>query len=143
VTFTFKTGERESFDGRLREMDEYVAAGDYEGAAHVLDLLVVHARRVAGKLLWAAKIPPPDRAHVGDLIGGNTNGIAANVVEVVNCEGDLWRRAVGDERYAIEDDGTVDRSVEYDWVTAGGWSSTEGLLAYTPLRVTKISVEDQ
>jgi hypothetical protein len=47
---TFAVGERESFDFRLREVDESLAAGDRENAAHALRLLVTHAERVIRRL---------------------------------------------------------------------------------------------
>lgn len=46
----FAVGERESFDFRLREVDESLAAGDQENTAHALRLLVTHAERVIRRL---------------------------------------------------------------------------------------------
>ncbi len=46
----FAPGERETFDFRLREVDESLAAGDQENAAHALRLLVTHAERVIRRL---------------------------------------------------------------------------------------------
>lgn len=100
------------------------------------------------------KTPAPARAHVEDLIGPHAAGISANVHKVVDSEGDVYRRAVGDERYATEDltDGELDLRQEYEWVRIGyqvgntfregeptGHSTTEGLLDYTPLRVLEVS----
>jgi hypothetical protein len=84
---------------------------------------------------------PTVRSQVNDLIGPNATDIPADVLEFEDSEGDVWRRPIGEERYIREDDGTVNRDQEYDWVSPGGWSTTEGRLAYTPLRVTKVAGE--
>lgn len=80
-------------------------------------------------------------SRVGDLIGPNDTTIPDDVLEVVNSEGDTWRRAVGQERYAIEDDVMDFPTQEYEWVTTagGGWATTAGMLVYAPLRVTKVA----
>lgn len=66
-----------------------------------------------GELLDA--ITASQRSKVGDYIGG-TDGIPWDVLELVDDDGDRWRRIFGEDRYDREDDGTVDRS--YD--LAGG-----------------------
>lgn len=91
-----------------------------------------------GELLGA--IEEHEFVREGDLIGPNATDIAWNVLEVRNCEGDTWRRAFGEQRFAVEDDGFIDREQEYDWIIEGGWSTTDGLLVYAPLTVTKVAV---
>jgi hypothetical protein len=81
------------------------------------------------------------RPQVGDLISGNATDIFWDVLEVEDSQGDVWRRAFGRDRYAVEDvTGEIDYSEEYDWVTVGGWSTTDGLLLYAPLTVIKVAV---
>lgn len=81
-----------------------------------------------------------ERSQVGDVIGPNVKTMPWDVLEFVNSENGTWRRAFGDERYCTEDDGTVDRDQLYDWVTEGGWATSEGALSQAPLRVTKVAV---
>jgi hypothetical protein len=45
--------ERESFDYRLREVDEAIADGDFGLAAHALNMLIRHANRVLQRLRTA------------------------------------------------------------------------------------------
>jgi hypothetical protein len=83
------------------------------------------------------RIARSQRSQVGDLIGPNAADIPWDVLEVENCDGDVWRRAFGEDRYFVDDAGDHDGYV-YDWMTEGGRSSTEGLLVYVPLTVTRV-----
>jgi hypothetical protein len=85
--------------------------------------------------------------QVGDIIPGH-RWIHVDVAEFRNCEGDLWRRAVGEECYTADDVAELgDRAQRYDWVhtftSAGqevisGHCTDEGALDYAPLTVTKV-----
>lgn len=75
-------------------------------------------------------------SKVGDLVGPNADDIPWDALEVEDSEGDTWRRAFGDDRLAHADD--PDDEHLYDWVSEGAWAATEGLLAYAPLRVTRV-----
>lgn len=80
------------------------------------------------------------QSKAGDVIGPNTTDVPWDVLQVTDCQDDIWFRAFGDNRYRVDDaTGERDRSQEYDWSTAGGWSTTEGLLDYAPLTVTMIA----
>lgn len=81
-------------------------------------------------------------AQVGDLIPEHVADIPTNVLEVVDRQGDVWRRLAGDDRY-IPDDDDPSRPA-YDWGTPSrqdqgyyGHSTTSGLLHYAPLTVAK------
>lgn len=91
---------------------------------------------VAGRLLDA--IEEYEFPKVGDYLRGGSGGIHWMVLEVLDDEGTLWRRAFGDDRFAREDDGTVDYSQEYDWMTEGGRCTTSGVLFYAPLQVRRV-----
>lgn len=86
-------------------------------------------RRIAEREGWK-----PPRTQVRDTISVNAVGIPDDVLEFVDSEGDTWRRP------GSRDEATYDGQL-YDWVTTGGggWSTTEGRLGYTPLRVTKVA----
>lgn len=88
--------------------------------------------------LRTERTPTARPAVVGDVLGVN-DPIPDNVLEVETTE-DHWRRAVGDDRYPSED-GQLDTSQEYDWATVGGggWTTTDGLYDYTPIRVVKVA----
>lgn len=86
------------------------------------------------------------RFQVGSQIDGCWSDIPDYVVSVRDVESTVWRRAVGDERYATEDaTGQVDRTQEYDWISwdrgqyTGGHSTTDGLLNYAPLTVLEVA----
>lgn len=72
------------------------------------------------------------RVRVGALISGDAKDIPLCVLEFVDSEGDVWHRP------ATEEEAWHDGQ-RYDWVTPGGWSTTEGRLGYAPLRVTKVT----
>lgn len=82
--------------------------------------------------------------QVGDQIPEWAIGYLGDCEEVRDCEFTVWKRAFGDERYAREDDGTLNRAQEYDWIAflagewGGGWSTDEGVLSYAPLTVLKV-----
>lgn len=114
------------------ERDEFVMSS-HATAGQVAEVIAsARAQQIRAE---RAQTAPP--AAVGDVLGVN-DPIPSNVTEVRTADGH-WRRAVGDERYAVEDNGHVDRSIEYDWVTAGGWSSTDGLYDYLPIVVAGIA----
>ncbi|MBF9135156.1 hypothetical protein I0C86_40470 [Plantactinospora sp. S1510] len=108
-----------------------------------------HARMLAGLIDGATQdrigelldaISSREIPKVGDWIAPGSEDIRWDVLEVVDDAGDTWHRVFGDDRYADdEDDGGLDRSQEYDWRNSGGWSTTEGVLDYAPLRVTKVA----
>lgn len=81
----------------------------------------------------------------GDVIPVWAAAYLAQCVEVRDCEFTVWKRAEGDERYARNDDGTLDRSQAYEWIAwsngeyAGGHTTTEGLLRYEPITVLKVA----
>jgi len=91
-------------------------------------------RKLAGE--WPVK--------VGDQIPRWAIGYLVMFEEVRDSEFTVWKRAVGDERYARNDDGTLDRSQEYDWIAwlagewCGGWCTNQGLLDNAPLTVVKV-----
>ena len=107
-----------------------------------------HAEMAAGHIDGATQdrigelidaIAVKSSSKVGDIIGPNAADIPWDVIEFTNNEGDRWRRAFGEDHYAIEDlTGRRDYSQEYDWVTVGGWSTTSGALAYAPLIVVRV-----
>jgi hypothetical protein len=82
--------------------------------------------------------------QVGDLIPQHAAKKLVACLEVRDSEFTVWKRAVGDERYRPNYDGSLDRSQEYDWIAwsageyAGGHSTDEGLLNYAPLTVLKL-----
>lgn len=86
-----------------------------------------------------------DHVQVGDIIPGH-RWIPGDVDEFRNDEFDVWRRAVGEERFNPDDLAELGHhSQEYDWVTVSrdgtdicGWSTDEGALDYAPLTVTKV-----
>lgn len=85
--------------------------------------------------------------QVGDIIPAHRGHIPVDVLEFRDCEGDLWRRAVGDERFTEEDLRLpVELRQVYDWVhpsrcdgEIAGHSTDEGRLYYAPLIVTKVA----
>lgn len=89
-----------------------------------------------GRLLDA--VEEHEFLQVGDYIGHNAKDIAWNVVEVICDEGTAWRRAFGEDRFVREDDGALNDLQEYDWITEGGHCTTDGLLFYKPLLVTRV-----
>lgn len=79
--------------------------------------------------------------RAGDRIIAPATEIPWNVLEFVDCEGDQWRRAFGDERLDTEDGEINDLGQEWDWISRYGRSTTEGVLfSYTPLTVTRVAV---
>lgn len=83
---------------------------------------------------------------VGDHIDSYLSGIPDYVLSVASSDSTVWRRATGDERYAVEDiTGQIDRSQEYEWISwdhghyTGGHSTTGGLLDYVPLTVLEVA----
>lgn len=114
------------------EREEFVMSS--HATAGQLAEVIASARAQQIRAERAQTAPP---AAVGDVLGAN-DPIPSNVTEVRTADGH-WRRAVGDERYAVEDNGHVDRSIEYDWVTVGGWASTDGLYDYLPIVVDGIA----
>jgi len=82
--------------------------------------------------------------QVGDLIPEHRT-IPSDVLEVRTCEGEVWRRAVGEERYSPSDnDLPPDVRQPYDWVhhaygDISGHCTDRGLLDYAPLTVTKVA----
>lgn len=71
---------------------------------------------------------------VGDLIGPNADSIPWDVLEVFAVgDNTTWRRAFREDRIMPEDEQF------YDWRCEGGGSTSEGLLEYAPLRVTKVA----
>ncbi len=107
----------------------------------------VHAEMLAGRIEGATTdrlgelidaLSDKETSQVGDLIGPNATDIRWDVLEVEDNQGGVWRRAFGEDRYCRED-GDPDGH-EYDWVTVGGgWSSTDGLIVYAPLRITRVA----
>ena len=105
-----------------------------------------HAEMLAGRIDGATQdrigqlvdaIEQYETVTVGDYLRGGVSDIAWNVLEVVDDEGTTWRRAFGAERFTPEREGLFDGE-EYDWITEGGLCTTDGLLLYAPLRVTKV-----
>jgi hypothetical protein len=94
------------------------------------------AMDVAGRLL--DEIEAHEFVTVGDYLGGGPRQIPWNVLEVLDDEGTLWRRAFGAERFLTEDDDTVSLD-EYDWITEGGACTDEGLKFYAPLQVMRVA----
>lgn len=92
---------------------------------------------VAGRLLDA--IEEYEFPKVGDYLSGGHGGIHWMVLEVLDDEGTRWRRAFGDDRFLRNDDGTLDCSQEYEWITEGGWGTTDGVLFYAPLQVMRVA----
>jgi hypothetical protein len=90
------------------------------------------------------KLADEPAVQVGDQIPEWAIGYLGECEQVRDCEFTVWKRAVGGERYQREDDGTIDRSQEYDWIAflagewGGGWSTDEGVLNYAPLTVLKV-----
>jgi hypothetical protein len=82
--------------------------------------------------------------QVGDQIPRWGVGMLATVGECRDSENTVWKRAVGEERYAREDNGDVDRSQQYEWIAwsagewGGGWRTDEGMLDYAPIQVLKL-----
>jgi hypothetical protein len=76
-------------------------------------------------------------AKVGDVFGGPSfTTIPANVLEFVDSENTRWRRP--EDEAEATGDGQV-----YDWITEGGWSTTEGCLSYyAPIEITKVRTTD-
>ncbi len=101
------------------------------------------------------RTPVPARPNPGYLIGFEATGIPDAVQMVATSDYDVWRRAIGGERYSRDDvTGELDRSQEYDWVCVGhlvnntvretapsGHSTTEGLLYCAPLQVLTLTDE--
>lgn len=63
--FTWAAGEREGFDVRLRDVDQYLAAGDHDLAAIALETISNHATRAAQKIRAAAR---PAAARPGVVV---------------------------------------------------------------------------
>ncbi len=76
------------------------------------------------------------RSRVGQIFDAGAGGIPADVVEVVDAEGDRWLRAGFIDRSNHEDD----TGQLADWVTASGsgWCSTAGLLECAPVQVVRV-----
>ncbi len=113
--------------------DEFLMPGP--ATAETLAEVIADAR---ARQIRDERAPHAPAAVVGDVLGVN-DPIPDNVLEVETME-DHWRRAVGDDRYPSED-GQLDTRQEYDWITAGGggWTTTDGLYDYTPIRVVKVA----
>jgi hypothetical protein len=83
--------------------------------------------------------------QVGDLIPKWAFAFVDRCQRVRDAEGTVWRRAEGDDRYAVDEDGTVDRNQEYDWIAflagewGGGWCTNEGMLHNGPLTVLELA----
>lgn len=91
------------------------------------------------------------RLRPGDLIAthGIDGDIPWHVLEVAAADATRWVRAFGDNRFARDPgDDVLDRSETYDWFCPtltgdpGGWATTEGVLVYAPLRVTRVVPPD-
>jgi len=83
--------------------------------------------------------------QVGDVIPAHRI-IPVDVVEVRNCDGEVWRRAVGEERFSPSDDDLpVGLRQPYDWVheaytgEIAGHATDRGVLDYAPLTVTEVA----
>lgn len=87
--------------------------------------------------------------QVGDVIPAHRI-IPVDVLEVRTARGEVWRRAVGDERFGFEEGtGEIYRDQVYDWVSMyeppdgkpeiAGQANDDGVLAYAPLTVTKVT----
>jgi hypothetical protein len=126
--------------GELREDVDLVAGYRNSGDATVPGDYIDALTTTAGEMLAYVGAKRP-KVKVGDTIGNWPGFVPAEVLEVEASDGTLWRRPDGDERYFREDDGTIDRSQEYEWVAEGGWAGEEGVLDYIPLRVTKVKEE--
>lgn len=108
-----------------------------------------HAEMMAGRIEGSTQdrigvlidqLSAKTTSKVGDVIGPNATDIPWDVLAVIDSQNDQWVRAFGDNRYAVEDiTGERDLSQEYDWFTAGGWSTTDGLLVYALLSVTVVA----
>lgn len=109
-----------------------------------------HAEMMAGRIDGATQdrigelvdaIARALRPRIGDLIGPNATRIPWDVLEVECSEGDTWRRLYGPDRTVHSDDSDDPWVQEYDWTTSGGGglSTTEGLIMYAPLRITRVA----
>lgn len=84
--------------------------------------------------------------RVGETLGSTWTWIPTGIIEVRTSDFTVWRRAEGDERFPEDDaTGELDRSQAYEWISwdrgryTGGHSTTEGLLAYTPITILRMS----
>lgn len=82
--------------------------------------------------------------QVGDIIPEHRI-IPVDVLEVRDSQGDLWHRAVGQDRFSPDDDCLPAHLRQaYDWVhkydgEIAGQAGDAGLLDYAPLTVTKVA----
>lgn len=101
--------------------------------------------RTAEHVRRALTLSPP--VKVGDLIPDWAIAFLDCCAVVRDSEFTMWKRAAGDQRYAVKGDGTVDRSQEYDWIAwsagewGGGWRTNEGMLDYAPVTVLQVNAD--
>jgi hypothetical protein len=82
--------------------------------------------------------------QVGDLIPKWATAFVDRCQQVRANDGTMWKRAEGDDRYAVEDDGSTSHGQEYEWIAflagkwGGGWCTTEGLLFEAPLTALEL-----
>lgn len=78
-------------------------------------------------------------ACTGDIIGPR-GPIPWDVLEVESLvDGGVYKRLIGRDRLVNVDDEPGGDPEEYDWVTAGGHATDEGVLHYAPIRVLQIA----
>jgi hypothetical protein len=120
------------------ESREIRALRDYTHAEMVAGRIAGDTQDRIGQLIDA--LSAQNMSRVGAVIGPGASGIAWDVLQVRDRDGDVWMRAFGTNRYAVEDfTGQLDVSQEYDWFTKGGWATTDGLLQHAPLTVIVVA----
>lgn len=125
---------RASHHGETREIR---ALRDYTHTETMAGRIDAATQDRIGRLIDA--LSRKNESKVGDLIGYNAADIPWDVLEVRDDEGTAWQRAFGNDRYLRNDDGSVNDLQDYDWLTEGGACTTEGLLFYKPLLVTRVA----
>lgn len=94
-----------------------------------------------------AETPAPEHTFaVGDGIPNWARPIPKHVLEVRNCDGELWRRPATESEATFEGDGL---GQWYDWVhesiadpgVMSGHATEDGLFDYAPLIVTAVAVD--
>jgi hypothetical protein len=131
-----------------RRLHLLAAADSMRDAAAGVRRIVADARERE-----AEKLAAGHRFETGDEIPSWVREIPPYVLEVRNGRREVYRRPVGEQRFAVEDGETEpDRSVEYPWVSVyeprdGGpsqvacWSTDEGVFEHQPVTVTAVKVE--
>lgn len=137
-------------DGRMEPFWQLLQRDSYGGehpGVHALRRYT-HDEMLAGRIDGATQdrigqmlddLSASLEACTGDIIGPR-GPIPWDVLEVESLvDGGVYKRLIGRDRL-VDIDGEPDgEPEEYDWVTAGGHATDEGVLHYAPIRVRRIA----